>query len=314
MFDFTRLAFALFFVVAGPALAQETNRPAPAPASEVERLTYTVSTGAVYTPDGQSILFATNRTSRDVTRYDIWRMNADGSQARPIISDVATDEEVSVSPDGARIAFRSNRHGNPEIYLADIDGSNVRRITDHPERDIRPQWSRDGAELLFNSARDYADPHGQQFELYSVRLSDGRLRRLTHDGALNTIASYSPDGRHILLRKQIGENSEIFVMDANGRRSRNLTNHPAYDSWPTWSPDGRQIVFSSNRGADEAVYEVYVMNVDGGELRQVTSLGARSGGAVFSPDGGSILFTRTGGGYADLFRVPASMNASAPTG
>lgn len=302
---------ALCFVSA--ALAQEQGRPTPQAAAEgaPERLTFTVSTGGVYSRDGGSIFFATNRTSRDTTSYDIWRMDADGSNAAPVITGPGTDEDAAISPDGRRIAFRSTRDGNPEIYVADIDGSNVVRVTNHPERDIRPQWSPDGTELLFNSARDYSDPHGQQFELYSLRLSDGRLRRLTNDRALNTIASYSPDGRRILLRKQIADNSEIYVMDADGRRARNLTNHPAYDSWPAWSPDGRSIVFGSNRGEDDAVFEIYVMNADGGGLRQVTTLGVRSGGPTFSPDGESILFTRSGGGYADLFRVAATAGGAA---
>lgn len=304
-------AVLLASTIATFALAQEQGRPAPqAPAEGApERLTFTVSTGGVYTPDGRGIFFATNRTSRDTTRYDIWRMDADGSNARPVVTDPASDEDVSISPDGTRIAFRSMRDGNPELYVADIDGSNVQRITEHPERDIRPQWSPDGTELLFNSARDYPDPHGQQFDLYSVRLSDGVLRRLTNDGALNSIASYSPDGRRILLRKQVGDDSEIYVMDADGRHARNLTNHPAYDSWPTWSPDGRTIAFGSNRGEDDGVFEIYVMNTDGGNLRQVTSLGVRSGGPAFSPDGQSILFTRSGGGYADLYRVPVAAGA-----
>lgn len=217
MIKLAPFAVFLFLCAASPSLAQEAGRPVQAsvPDGAPERVTYTISTGGVYAPDGRSILFATNRAGRDVTRYDIWRMNVDGSDARPIVTDAATDEEVAVSPDGARIAFRSNRFGNPEIFVADIDGSNVRRITDHPERDIRPQWSPDGSELLFNSARDYPDPHGQQFELYSVRLSDGRLRRLTTDGALNTIASYSPDGASILFTRSGAGYADLFRVAAS---------------------------------------------------------------------------------------------------
>ena len=40
------------------------------------------------------------------------------------------------SPDGTRIAFMSNRDGNPEIYVMNRDGSNVRRLTNHPAIDI----------------------------------------------------------------------------------------------------------------------------------------------------------------------------------
>ena len=41
------------------------------------------------------------------------------------------------SPDGTRIAFMSNRDGNPEIYVMNVDGSNVRRMTNHPASDSR---------------------------------------------------------------------------------------------------------------------------------------------------------------------------------
>ena len=39
------------------------------------------------------------------------------------------------SPDGARIAFQSNRHGNNEIYVMNADGSNQINLTNNPARD-----------------------------------------------------------------------------------------------------------------------------------------------------------------------------------
>src|SRR5690606_1040696 len=44
------------------------------------------------------------------------------------------------SPDGTRIAFMSNRDGNPEIYVMNVDGTNVRRLTNHPAGDVTPTW------------------------------------------------------------------------------------------------------------------------------------------------------------------------------
>ena len=40
------------------------------------------------------------------------------------------------SPDGTRIAFMSNRDGNPEIYVMNRDGSDVRRLTNNPAIDV----------------------------------------------------------------------------------------------------------------------------------------------------------------------------------
>ena len=39
------------------------------------------------------------------------------------------------SPDGRRIAFSSERDGNPEVYVMNADGSGVTRLTDNGARD-----------------------------------------------------------------------------------------------------------------------------------------------------------------------------------
>ena len=57
------------------------------------------------------------------------------------------------SPDGTKLAFMSNRDGNPEIYIVNRDGTNLRRITNHPNADVTPTWSPSGTQLAFTSDR-----------------------------------------------------------------------------------------------------------------------------------------------------------------
>ena len=45
------------------------------------------------------------------------------------------------SPDGWQIAFYSDRDGNSEIYVMDIDGTNQRRLTNNTAEDRSPAWS-----------------------------------------------------------------------------------------------------------------------------------------------------------------------------
>lgn len=47
---------------------------------------------------------------------------------------------ASWSPDGKRIAFTSDRDGNNEIYIMDVDGSNPIRLTNNPAEDSVPAW------------------------------------------------------------------------------------------------------------------------------------------------------------------------------
>ena len=54
----------------------------------------------------------------------------------------------------AQIVFVSDRNGNLEIYVMDIDGKNSRNLTDNRDKDYSPSWSPDGERIVFTSERD----------------------------------------------------------------------------------------------------------------------------------------------------------------
>ena len=110
-----------------------------------------------------------------------------------LISGVDTEAQVKNmnpvwSPDGSRLAFVSNRDGNPEIYV--VDGKAVENLTQHEGLDLSPAWSHGGRRIAFVSNRD-----GQN-DIYILELTDGTLRRLTERGdVLTSSLSWSPDDR-----------------------------------------------------------------------------------------------------------------------
>ena len=63
------------------------------------------------------------------------------------------DYAPAYSPDGARIAFTSNRSGSREIWVCNRDGSGLRKLTSMggTGHTADPQWSPNGRVILFHS-------------------------------------------------------------------------------------------------------------------------------------------------------------------
>jgi Tol biopolymer transport system component len=90
-----------------------------------------------YSPDGQKIVFVAGAPGS----YDLYLMNADGSNPAILTNAPGDDYDPAWSPDGGAIVFTSNRDGNPEIYVISLDGSGLVRLTNNPADDRQPNWA-----------------------------------------------------------------------------------------------------------------------------------------------------------------------------
>jgi TolB protein len=107
-------------------------------------------------------------------------------------------------------------------------------------------------------------------------------------------ASWSPDGRQIVLISNRHGGMKVHVLDArsegSGSDMRQLTSGPNEDDSPAWSPDGLQIAFVSVHGG---VSDIFVMKADGSKVRQVTRVLGQNIHPMWSPDNSRILFNTT---------------------
>ena len=215
----------------------------------------------------------------------------------------------------AQIAFMSQRDGNPEIYVMDVDGKNQRRLTNHPDNDLSPSWSPDGKRIVFFSNRDghVHVIHGlPAYEIYVMDADGGNPQNLTNNPFDDRNPSWAPDGKRIVFQsnrdKDNPQNYEIYVMDADGGNQQNLTENPNEDQYPSWSPDGKRIVFSSAReghfiGEFGITDEIYVMDVDGGNQQRLTENRQNDWFPSWSPDGKRIAFSSDRKGEFENFEI-----------
>jgi Tol biopolymer transport system component len=196
----------------------------------------------------------------DITDVNIWRWEPARREAKKISSSTLYDDFPTVARGGDRVAFASNRTGENEIWVANVDGSNPQQVTFHRGPVVTsPYWSPDGKNLAFSSEV------GDNRDIYVIRPDGSESRRLTTAPSEETNPSWSPDGRWIYFRSNEAGVGQLWKVPANGGTPLRVTTGEALRGFP--SPDGRLLYFV--RSADGP--GLWSVSVNGGRERFILS-------------------------------------------
>jgi serine/threonine protein kinase len=186
-----------------------------------------------------------------------------------------------------RLAFSSNREGNPEIYVVNLDGGSPVRLTRNNANDWLPDWSPDGTRIAFTSNRNGS------YDLWVMNADGSGQTAIVATNAWDDYARWAPDGKRLALsttaQTQGVANSEIHVRQADGRIVQRTTT-VTEDQWPDWSPDGRIVFTEGDKGSSS--WDIYVMNANGSNRALWLGGPTCDVKPTWSPDGRWIAFIR----------------------
>lgn len=238
-------------------------------------------------PDGEAVIYVRNFADRRADRWrsNLWRIDADGENHRPLTRGMQRDLSPAISPDGDRVAFVRAGDGGAQLHVLWLESGQSARLSQLPAAPSGITWSPDGKRLAFNMlVEEHPEPMARL-----PRKPEGA--DWAEPARVIDRMHWRQDGAGYLKRGD----RHLFVIAADGGAPRQLTEGSSDFGNPAWTPDGESLVFSANlreNAEDEPVRSrLHRLDIDSGQIEQLTEGKVSHSSPVVSPDGRYIAFT-----------------------
>ena len=291
------VAASLTFAVTPTLQAQDATHKLTA----MDEFQIQLPTDPQISPDGKKIVYV-RRFADPMTdkRYsNLWIINSDGTDHRPLTTGNRSDVSPRWSPDNTRLAYLSDADGKQQLYIRWMDTGQTARITNLEQAPDAIAWSPDGKMLSFSGLVLGKGPH-----IADLPAPPSGAKWADPPTAYDRLV-YRFNGSGYLKPGYM----QLFVVDSEGGAPRQVTNgnfpNGGNEFGPnraSWTPDGKYLVASVNRHPEsDHEYqdtEVYEFSVADGSLRPLTNRKGPDNSPAVSPNGKLIAYT----GFDDRYQ------------
>jgi TolB protein len=221
--------------------------------------------------------------------------DADGENAQRVAESSQPLLSPAWSPDARRLAYVSFEGGNSGVFVQTLRTGTRDRVSNRVGVNSSPSFSPDGRMLALTLSRDTGN-----LDIHTLDLSTQVLRQLTTDAAIDTEATWAPDGRSIYFNSDRAGGPQVYRVGTEpGQRPTRITFEGIYNARPRLSPDGKQLAVVY--GQDNR-YRIGVVNPENGDLLILTN-GRLDESPSFAPNGAQIIYATRENGRGVLASV-----------
>lgn len=187
---------------------------------------------------------------------ELFAMRSDGSKKVRLTNAPGYDGGPFFSPEGKRVAYRSDRKGNNllQVYVADLVFDAAGDITGLAnEKQLTTETSPAGAPAAENKDSATGPATAPATTNRAPSAGDRPAAPRGPQPAINWTPYWHPDGKHIIWASsaQGHSNYELYLMRDDGSHKTRITFTNGFDGLPVFSPDGKWLMWTSNRGPEK---------------------------------------------------------------
>lgn len=237
-----------------------------------------------FLPDGKHILYASTHLGGEecppvpdrskygnkyiwplYASYDIFIADTNGAITKQLTHSKGYDAEATLSPDGKKMIYTSDKDGDLELYIMDLKSGKEKRITNTLGYDGGAWFSKDGKKLIWRASRPQTPEEIKEYkellaehlvaptrmEVYTADADGKNVQKITNLGQANWAPVFMPDSKRILFASnheyKRGFPFNLYMMNGDGSNIVKVSRDKGFDAFSMFSYDGKKIVFCSNR-------------------------------------------------------------------